>query len=63
MMVQRTCTSGLAAVLAAALAGCSPDGLLKGDELPPEVVDPTITRTPQGALAAYRGAIDRKSVV
>ena len=39
------------------LAGSGCDGLLKNDQLPPDVSDPAVTRTPQGALAAYYGAI------
>jgi hypothetical protein len=38
------------------IGGCSLDGILKSDELPPNVRDPAITRTPEGALAAYYGA-------
>jgi hypothetical protein len=40
-------------VAALGLVGC--DGLLKNDELPPNVADPALTLTPKGALAAYRG--------
>ena len=40
---------------AAFLGGCSPDSILKSDKLPPEVADPAITKTPQGAVAAYNG--------
>lgn len=37
--------------------GCSLDGLVKSDELPPNVTDPAITKTPEGALAAYHGTV------
>jgi hypothetical protein len=49
---------GLLALLAVAavfLGGCSPDSILQSDKLPPEIADPAITKTPQGALAAYNG--------
>src|SRR5690242_16490514 len=39
------------------LAGCSLDGLLNNDKLPVDVQDPAITETPEGAFAAYRGAL------
>lgn len=39
------------------VTGCSLDSLLKSDELPPEVIDPAITRTPAGALDAYHGTL------
>jgi len=41
------------------VAGCSPDFLLKSDKLPPDVADPAITRTPQGAVAAYNGLYEQ----
>lgn len=44
-------------VLAAALPGCSPDRVLGNAPLPPDVPDPAETRTPAGAMAAYRGAL------
>lgn len=37
------------------LGGCSPDSILKSDELPSNVADPAITKTPEGAVAAYNG--------
>ena len=37
------------------LGGCSPDSILKSDKLPPDVADPAITKTPEGAVAAYNG--------
>src|SRR5262249_35234654 len=46
-----------ASLLAWAGAGCSLDGLLKNDEVPPGVTDPAITQTLRGALAAYNGTI------
>lgn len=45
------------AVAALMLAGCSLDGLLKSDKLPPEVTDPVITQTAQGAIAVYNGML------
>jgi hypothetical protein len=39
------------------LAGCSLDSILKSDELPPEVTDPAITKTYEGAIAAYNGTL------
>lgn len=39
------------------LAGCSLDGLLNNDELPPDVTDPALTTTPEGALAAYHRTV------
>lgn len=50
----------LVAVVAGAIvavAGCSLDGMLGTDELPPDLTDPAITETPQGALAAYHGTL------
>src|SRR5260221_2281602 len=38
-------------------ASCSLDGLLNSDQLPPNVSDPAITQTPDGARAAYIGTI------
>lgn len=38
-------------------AGCSLDGLLGMENLPPDVADPATTETPQGALAAYYGTL------
>ena len=40
------------------LSGCSMDGILGSDELPPEVTDPAITKSPEGAIAAYYGVIE-----
>jgi len=40
-------------------AACSLDNLLKNDELPPDISDPAIVHTPEGAVAAYYGTIDR----
>ena len=42
---------------AALLAACSLDSILKSDELPPDVTDPAITQSPEGAIAAYYGTI------
>lgn len=39
------------------LTGCSLDGLLKSDQLPPNVTDPAVTQTPEGAIAAYKGTL------
>jgi starch-binding outer membrane protein, SusD/RagB family len=44
-------------LLAGALASCSPEVLLGTQQLPPDVPDPAQTKTPAGALAAYRGAL------
>jgi hypothetical protein len=41
------------------LGGCSPDQILGSDTLPPNVPDPARTKTPGGALAAYRGAVQQ----
>ncbi len=41
------------------VAGCSPDSILGSDKLPPDIADPAITKTPEGALAAYYGLRDR----
>ena len=43
--------------LGVAIAACSPDQIVGNGALPPGVVDPGITRTPAGALAAYRGTL------
>ena len=46
------------ALLASALvlaAGCSADSILQSDKLPPDVTDPAITKTPEGAVQAYYG--------
>src|SRR3954467_12447037 len=37
------------------LAGC--DALTKSDQLPPNVTDPAVTQTHEGALQAYRGTV------
>ncbi|HEU4643135.1 MAG TPA: RagB/SusD family nutrient uptake outer membrane protein [Gemmatimonadaceae bacterium] len=47
----------LVLMLAAAVAACSPDKIVGSGELPNGVNDPGATKTPQGALAAYRGAL------
>jgi hypothetical protein len=41
------------------LGGCSPDQILGSDTLPPNVPDPAHAKTPEGALAAYRGAVQQ----
>jgi hypothetical protein len=38
-------------------AGCSPDRVLGTGDLPGNILDPGATKTPAGALAAYRGAL------
>lgn len=49
---------GLTTILLAwVAAGCSLDSLLKSDRLPPDVTDPAITKTRDGALEAYRGTL------
>jgi hypothetical protein len=45
----------LSVAAALLLAGCSLDSILKSDELPPNVSDPAITKTYEGAIAAYNG--------
>ncbi|HEY9514038.1 MAG TPA: hypothetical protein VIQ74_00055, partial [Gemmatimonadaceae bacterium] len=47
----------LVLLVAAAMSvgGCSPDSILQSDKLPPNITDPAITKTPQGAVAAYNG--------
>jgi len=50
--------SGIALLLvAAALAGCSPEKLAGNDQLPPDVPDPAHMKTPAGAIAAYHGTL------
>lgn len=49
----------LLASLAVLIAGCSPDSILESDKLPPDVTDPGITKTPDGAVAAYYGLRDQ----
>jgi len=49
----RTCVIALVV----AIAACSPDQIVGSGSLPPGVVDPGITKTPAGALAAYRGTL------
>jgi hypothetical protein len=44
-------------LLTAMLPSCSPDWIVGGGGLPPDLVDPGIAHTPAGALAAYRGAL------
>lgn len=43
--------------VAVLLGGCSLDGLLNTDEVPPDVTDPAITQTTEGALRAYHGVL------
>ncbi len=50
--------SGLLALVASAVvlaAGCSAGSILESDSLPPDVTDPAITKTPEGAVQAYYG--------
>ena len=47
----------LLAGVAALLTACSLDSILKSDELPPDVTDPAITQSSEGAIAAYYGTI------
>ena len=49
----RTCV----VALGVAIGGCTPDQIVGNGSLPPGVVDPAITKTPAGALAAYRGTL------
>ena len=44
---------------AALMAGCSLDGILSSDELPPEITDPAVTKSRQGAVEAYHGLIEQ----
>jgi len=48
---------GMWLAIALLMAGCSLDGLLGADELPRDVTDPAMIRTPEGALRAYHGAL------
>ncbi len=50
-------TSSLTLLAALAMSACSLDGLINSDELPPDVSDPAITQTPDGARAAYHGVL------
>lgn len=43
--------------LLATLVACSPEQVLGGKSLPPDVPDPVTTKTPEGAMDAYRGAL------
>jgi len=45
--------------LALLVSGCSLDGLLGNEELPENVTDPAITKTPKGALRAYNGTVSQ----
>jgi hypothetical protein len=47
----------LALVAAGSLAGCSPESLVGEGDLPEDAQDPEITRTREGALAAYYGTL------
>ena len=53
--MRRRWRAPLAVAAALLLAGCSLDSILKSDELPPDVTDPAITKTYEGAIAAYNG--------
>jgi hypothetical protein len=53
----RGATAWLVAGLALAVTGCSLDGLLGTDKLPPDVTDPALIHTPEGALRAYHGTL------
>jgi hypothetical protein len=55
--LSRRAAMPLAFAAAVAVASCSPEKLVGNAPLPPDVPDPAQTRTPAGALAAYRGAI------
>src|SRR5690349_9714295 len=46
-----------ASLMAWVMTGCSLDGLLKSNEIPPNLTDPAITETPAGALATYQGTV------
>jgi hypothetical protein len=39
------------------MAGCSVDGLVGSDKLPPDVTDPAATQTREGAVRAYHGTL------
>src|SRR5881394_2020288 len=47
----------LALLLVLGGAGCSLGDLVGNDQLPPNVSDPAITETPEGARAAYTGTL------
>lgn len=47
----------LVALAGGLLGGCTPEQVLGSNELPPDVSDPALAKTPDGAMAAYRGAV------
>ncbi len=51
---------GMAALLGVGVTACS---VVDNDQLPPDVTDPKITQTPNGARAAYTGVVARFGVV
>src|SRR5260221_9171388 len=50
---------GLLGVVVLGATGCSLDSLLNSDQLPPDVSDPALSQTPQGARIAYAGTLSR----
>jgi hypothetical protein len=44
-------------ILLGTTAGCSPEGLVGGGALPPDVPDPAVVKSATGAVAAYRGTV------
>ena len=54
----RHCAALLLLCGGAMLGGCTPEQVLGSNALPPDVSDPAVARTPDGALATYRGAVD-----
>jgi len=54
---RRAMLTGVLVSLGLLGTGCSLDDLVTADQLPPDVTPPAITRTPQGAMAAYHGAL------
>jgi len=45
-------------MLALFVSGCAVDGLIGNVELPDNVTDPSVTKTPKGALRAYYGTLE-----
>ncbi|HEU4642101.1 MAG TPA: RagB/SusD family nutrient uptake outer membrane protein [Gemmatimonadaceae bacterium] len=59
MTTRRTLSRFAPMVLLGWTIACSPDRIIGNAELPPNVPDPGSTKTPAGAVAAYRGALAR----
>lgn len=56
--LMRRCGTLIVPLVLGMLAGCSPEQVLGSNKLPPDVSDPALAKTPDGALANYRGAVD-----